>query len=297
MELWWTERQTPSFGITFKVKQVLEHIKNEFAELEVFDTEEFGKVLALDGAVQLTERDEFFYAETLAHTTVAYALRLLPNPPLKILIVGGGDLTIARELLKYPPEVVADIHVIDINPAVTEVAKQYFLEDYGNELIKDDRLLVSHEDAIEYVKGQAWPSSWNIGTPTEPRPRDYYNAAIIDSTDPVGPAKGLFGKQFIQDLMGCSEGPIVAQTCSPFFHPQVLQEMIQIARELEFPVIQPLVGFVPSYPAIWSYLVMSDWKPNHLPQQLPLHLKYFSKAVFGALHATPSFIKEVRDEQ
>lgn len=264
-EFWWTEYQTLNYGITFRVKSILKQLSNEFAELVVFDTYEFGRVLALDGAVQFTEKDEYFYHETMAHTAIAYASHL---EGLNVLIIGGGDLGIARELLKYPVETVATVTVVDINPAVTDIAREFFPALFD---VKDARLTVIHTDALDYVHSI------------------HFDVAIVDSTDPVGPAVGLFGKSFVKNLQKGITGPIIVQTCSPLFHPNVLEEMVQIGKQLDFPVVQPLIGTIPTYPAIWSYCLLAYSAPLELPQQLPIGLKYFNQEVFKALHALPNF--------
>jgi len=112
------EYHTPSSGIFFKVKRLLYRQKSAYQEIEVIENEYFGKVLLLDGLVQTTERDEFFYHEILVHP----GFMVHPNPQ-RILIIGGGDGGVLREALRYPVEGVV---LVEIDPQMTEVSKRYF---------------------------------------------------------------------------------------------------------------------------------------------------------------------------
>lgn len=96
-ELWYTEKQTKNFGITLKVKQTLHTEQTEFQHLEMVETEEFGNMLFLDGMVMTSEKDEFVYHEMVAHVP----LFTHPNPE-NVLVVGGGDGGVIREILKHP---------------------------------------------------------------------------------------------------------------------------------------------------------------------------------------------------
>ena len=118
MELWYTEKQTPTFGITAKIRETFVHEKTEFQQLDMIDTEEFGRMLVLDGMVMTTIKDEFVYHEMVAHP----ALNTHPNPK-KVLVVGGGDGGVIREVIKHPG--VEKAVLVEIDGKVIEYSKQF----------------------------------------------------------------------------------------------------------------------------------------------------------------------------
>lgn len=116
MELWYTEKQTKNHGITTKIKQTLYHDKSEYQSLDVIDTIEFGKMLVLDGMVMTTDRDEFVYHEMISHV----AMNTHPKPK-HVLIVGGGDGGVVREVLRHPS--VEKVVLAEIDGKVIETSK------------------------------------------------------------------------------------------------------------------------------------------------------------------------------
>ncbi|GJM77176.1 hypothetical protein HMSSN036_93920 [Paenibacillus macerans] len=116
MELWFTEKQTPVFGITAKIRETLVTEKTEFQDLAMIDTEEFGRMLVLDGMVMTTVKDEFVYHEMMAHP----ALCTHPNPK-HVLVVGGGDGGVIRETIKHPE--VEKAVLVEIDGKVIEYSK------------------------------------------------------------------------------------------------------------------------------------------------------------------------------
>src|SRR6476660_5049596 len=117
MELWYTEKQTESFGITAKITETHVAEKTDFQDLAMIETEEFGTMLVLDGMVMTTVKDEFVYHEMVAHP----ALFTHPNPK-HVLVVGGGDGGVIREVLKHPS--VEKATLVEIDGQVIEYSKQ-----------------------------------------------------------------------------------------------------------------------------------------------------------------------------
>lgn len=117
MELWFTEKQTPVFGITAKIRETLVTEKTEYQDLAMLDTEEFGRMLVLDGMVMTTIKDEFVYHEMVAHP----ALFTHPNPK-RVLVVGGGDGGVIREVIKHPE--VEQAVLVEIDGKVIEYSKK-----------------------------------------------------------------------------------------------------------------------------------------------------------------------------
>ncbi|MDZ7543183.1 spermidine synthase, partial [Clostridium perfringens] len=118
MELWYTEKQTPSFGITAKIKETYVTEQTPYQHLVMQETEEFGTMLVLDGMVMTTVKDEFVYHEMVAHP----ALYTHPNPK-KVLVVGGGDGGVIREIMKHPS--VEKAVLVEIDGKVIEYSKKY----------------------------------------------------------------------------------------------------------------------------------------------------------------------------
>lgn len=117
MSIWFTEKQTQSFGITGKINQILENEKTEYQQLDMLETEQFGNMLLLDNMVMTTEKDEFVYHEMIAHVP------LFTHPsPKKVLIVGGGDGGTVREVLKHPS--VEKVTQVEIDNKVVEYSKK-----------------------------------------------------------------------------------------------------------------------------------------------------------------------------
>ncbi|GAF10452.1 spermidine synthase [Paenibacillus pini JCM 16418] len=194
MELWFTEKQTPAFGITAKIKQTYVSEKTDFQDLAMVETEEFGNMLLLDGMVMTTVKDEFVYHEMVAHP----ALNTHPNPK-HVLVVGGGDGGVIREIIKHPE--VEKAVLVDIDGKVIEYSKKYLpsiagkLDDPKVEVIVNDGFMHIHEHKNEY------------------------DVIMVDSTEPVGPAAPLFERGFYQGIYEAlkEDGIFVAQTDNPWF--------------------------------------------------------------------------------
>lgn len=171
---WFLEKngQWPGICQGIQVKEVLHQQRSKYQELLVFESTSFGRVLVLDGAIQLTEKDECSYQEMLAH------IPLFSHPePSKVLIIGGGDGGILREVCKH--SCVKEIVHVEIDRAVTEAAQKYFPSLSSS--FRDYRLTLKFQDAVEFV---------------QTCPEDTFDVIIVDSSDPDGPAEKLFTPEF-----------------------------------------------------------------------------------------------------
>jgi len=149
--------------------------KSQFQKIEIFETKEFGRILALDGLVQLSTKDEFVYHEMLTQPALFYH-----QNPKKILIIGGGDGGVLREVVKHP---VKEIFLVDIDKKVTEVSKKY-LPSISKGTFNDKRLKVLNEDALNFVK----------------KYKNYFDIIIDDLTDPTGPSRVLWTTKFYRNI-------------------------------------------------------------------------------------------------
>lgn len=161
MELWFTEKQTDNFGITARIKRTLHTEQTEFQKLDMVETEEFGNMLILDGMVMTTQKDEFVYHEMVAHVP----LFTHPNPE-NVLVVGGGDGGVIREVLKHPS--VKKATLVEIDGKVIEYSKKYLPEIAGQ--LDDPRVEVKVDDGFMHIA----------------QSENKYDVIMVDSTEPVG---------------------------------------------------------------------------------------------------------------
>jgi len=272
MELWYTEDQNNVLRYSYRVNRSLHVEKTPFQHLAVLDTAGFGRMLVLDGIVQTTVWDEYIYHEMIAHVP------LNTHPaPRRVLIIGGGDGGTAREVVRHPR--VEKAVMVEIDERVVAVARQFLPELSG--ALDDPKIDLRFADGIEHVA----------------QSHDEYDVVIIDSTDPVGPAVGLFSREFYGQVYHAlkEDGLFVAQTESPLFNTDMLA---RITKDIEafFPVVRTYLACVPSYPGgLWSF-TMGSKKHDPLmvkPESIPaLSYRYYNPEVHRAAFALPQFLKE-----
>ncbi|MCX7095383.1 MAG: polyamine aminopropyltransferase [Methylobacter sp.] len=227
---WFTE-QLPEAGTAFslKIKQKLHEEQSEFQFLEIYETETFGNLMVIDGCTMVSTRDNFFYHEMISHP----ALFTHPDPK-RVWIIGGGDCGTLREVLKHPS--VEQAVQIDIDERVTRLAEIYFPE--LCESNNDPRADLKFIDGIKWVK-EAEPNSVDI--------------IIVDSTDPAGPAVGLFSEAFYRDCFNClsEHGMVVQQSESALLHMKLIGEIRNAMSNAGLSHLQTL--FFPQclYPSGW----------------------------------------------
>ena len=174
-ELWLTEYSTDNLKLSMRVKNLLHTEKTEYQDLLIADTYEYGRVLMLDGAYQLTERDEFTYSEMMAHVPLC-----AHKNPEKVLIIGGGDGAIMREVLKH--DCVKKCTLIDIDRRVAECSQEFL--PFAGASFNNPRADFKCMDAMKFIKETS----------------EKFDVVIIDSTDPVDFAAGLFQSNFYADV-------------------------------------------------------------------------------------------------
>ncbi|KAF5381326.1 hypothetical protein D9615_008419 [Tricholomella constricta] len=217
--------QWPGQAMTLKVNKILHIEKSLYQDVLGFESETFGNVLALDGVIQCTEHDKFSYQEMIAHLPLASH----PNPK-KVLVIGGGDGGVVREVLKHAT--VEEVVLCDIDEAVPRVAKQYL--PHMSALFSDPRVTVFIGDGFKFLAA-------NVAT---------YDAIITDSSDPVGPAAALFEKPYFQlkhDALAPG-GHISTQGECLWLHLPLISELRNMSREL-FPVAEYAYTTIPTYPS------------------------------------------------
>ena len=273
MELWYTEKQTENVGITCKTTQTLHTEKTEFQDMAVIDTVQFGRMLLLDGVVQTTTKDEFVYHEMISHV----ALNTHPAPK-KVLVVGGGDGGTIREIIKHPA--VEKATLVEIDGRVVEVSKQFLPEIAVG--LADSKVEVKIEDGIKLVNEK----------------QGYYDVIIVDSTDPVGPAVGLFAADFYRAIFKAlkDDGIFVAQTESPFFNEDLIKRIYKDISSI-FPITKLYLASIPTYPSgLWSFTMGSKkYDPLQVDEtKIPEYpTKYYTPALHKAVFQLPRFVQDI----
>lgn len=227
---WFTEvAEEAGSAFSLAVRGKVFEEQSPFQKVEVYETEKWGNLMVIDGFVMLTTRDNFLYHEMMSHPV------LFSHPdPKKVVIIGGGDCGTLREVLKHHG--VGKVWQIDIDEVVTRAAEKFFPE--LCESNDDPRAELLWTDGIRWVK-EAPPQSVDI--------------VIVDSTDPVGPAEGLFGEAFYRDCLAmlAPGGMLVQQSESPLLHKRLLKEMRTAMRTAGFADIRTLGFPQPVYPSGW----------------------------------------------
>ena len=175
---WFYEKnsQWPGQAMGLEIKEMLLEQKTKYQDLKVFESTTWGKVLILDGVIQLTEKDEMSYQEMLAHIPM-----FSHRQPKRVLIVGGGDGGILREVCKH--NCVEEIVQCEIDEGVIEASKRFFPTISNS--FQDKRLKLIIDDAVHYVIDEAKNESFDV--------------IIVDSSDPDGPAEKLFSEEFYKN--------------------------------------------------------------------------------------------------
>ncbi|PAD22531.1 polyamine aminopropyltransferase [Terribacillus saccharophilus] len=273
MELWYTEKQTDSFGITAKVKRSLHSEQTDFQKLDMLETEEWGNMLTLDGMVMTTERDEFVYHEMVAHVP----LFTHPNPE-NVLIVGGGDGGVIREVLKH--DKVKKATLVDIDGKVIEYSKKFLPSIAGK--MDDPRADVRVGDGFMHIAES----------------ENAYDVIMVDSTEPVGPAVNLFTKGFYAGIAKAlkDDGLFVAQTDNPWFKADLISQVYKDVKEI-FPVTELYTANIPTYPSgLWTFTLGSK---VHHPKEVkeeqlqPIETKYYTPELHKAAFVLPKFVQDL----
>lgn len=271
-ELWYTEKQTPALGLSLKIKETLLHRRTEYQEIMVLDTLQCGRMLVLDGMVQTTVADEFIYHEMIAHVPLR-----THAAPRSVLVIGGGDGGVVREVSRYPQ--VEQIKLVEIDAGVVEASRLYLPE--ISSALEDPRLEIIYQDGREYISACS----------------NAFDVVIVDSTEPVAMAEALFGTKFYQGVFSALKegGLLVAQTESPFYNETLLQASYRRINDI-FPQAFLYLAAVPTYPSgLWSFTLGSRGPTPLQPAggYLPPDLRYYSPEIHRSSFVLPPFVQEL----
>src|SRR5215212_3608503 len=210
--------------MTYEVERVLYETQTEHQHLVLFEHKFFGKMLMLDGATQITKRDEFVYQEMMSHVPL-----FAHGNAKDVLIIGGGDCGIAEEVLKHKS--VQRLTQVEIDASVVEFAKEHFPE-FTKPVFADKRFESVIDDGMKYV------------AKTDRR----FDVIIVDSTDPHGPGKVLFSQKFYAACGRCmtAGAVMVTQNGVPMFQSGELTSAIVKRRKL-FADSYCYIAAIPTY--------------------------------------------------
>lgn len=269
-ELWLSEYSTDNLKLSLRVKNPVHSEKTEYQDLVIADTYEYGRTLMLDGAIQLTEKDEFTYSEMMAHVPLCSH-----KNPEKVLIIGGGDGAIMREVLKH--ECVKKCTLIDIDKRVIACSKEFM--PFAGCSFSDSRTDVKCMDAMKFIRE------------TDER----YDVVIVDSTDPVDFAAGLFQSGFYEDVKRVMNDTAMLSelTESPFTDKDLMRQAINEMRKV-FPIVKMYWGVVPTYPSgMWTYGISSMREDPSEPVRTVKPTKYYTNEIHRSSFVLPPFLKEM----
>jgi len=268
------------FRMTYAVERVLYEMRTEHQHLVLFEHKYFGKMLMLDGATQVTARDEFIYQEMMSHVPI-----FAHGRAKEVLIIGGGDCGIAEEVLKHKS--VARLTQVEIDASVIEFSKEHFPE-FTGPVFADKRFESVIADGMKYV--------------AETGRR--FDVIIVDSTDPQGPGAVLFTREFYAACKMCMAkgGVMVTQNGVPFFQPGELISSVGHFRQL-YADGSCYVAAIPTY--VGGHMAMGWAADDAKLRQTPVETiaerykaagsfptQYWTPEVHKAAFALPRFIAE-----
>jgi spermidine synthase len=276
---WLVDQGSHDITTAFRVSRLLHQEQTAYQHLEIYESLMFGRMLVLDGAVQTTEREEFIYHEMLAHPA------LCTHPaPKRVLIIGGGDGGALEEALKHPLDRAI---LVEIDEAVVRTSREY-LPAVAGRAFADPRATVVIGDGIEYAGKTA----------------ERFDVVIVDSTDPQGPATGLFSPEFYGTIARrlAPGGILTVQSGSAVYQRDLIRSVRRTLRPF-FPVVRTYIAAVVEYPAtLWSF-TMGSLGPDPLavtPESIArrtagFDLRYYTPGGHQAAFAPPPFLRDATD--
>lgn len=281
MELWFSEFHAPDVKHSIRVNRHLYSKRSDYQQIDIFDTPEFGRVLALDGNVMLTERDEFIYDEMITHVPMSV------HPNIKdVLVIGAGDGGVVKELTRY--ERIGRIDLVEMDPQVIEACRTYLPENACR--LDDSRVHIYYDNALRFIR----------------RCTDEYDLIIVDSNDPFGPSEGYFTREFYGICYNAlhEDGIMVNQQGSPFYkHDAEAMQRSHKRIVTTFPISRVYQAHIPTYAAgYWLFgFASKKYHPiDDLDAQrwlsLTLGTKYYTTKLHIGAFYLPAFLEKMLEE-
>ncbi len=282
MELWYTEKHTKNVKFSIKVNRQLVSVTSPFQRIDIFESEEFGRFLTLDGFMMLTEKDEFIYHEMMVHIPMA-----VKENVKKVLVVGAGDGGTVRELLKY--DTIEHIDMVEIDKMVVDVCKEYLPSTAYK--LDDPRVSIYYEDGLKFVRSKTAE----------------YDIVLVDSTDPFGPGEDLFTREFYGNCYNAlkEDGILINQHESPYYEADA-EAAGRAHKQLKavFPVATVYQFHMPTYPsghwlfgfASKKYNPVEDLRAEEWNKR-GISTRYYNTELHKGAFALPNYVKEIIDEK
>ena len=278
MELWYTEKHTENVKMSIRVDRQLYSERSKYQRIDVFESEDFGRFLTLDGLIMMTEKDEFIYHEMIAHVPMAV------HPEIKkVLVIGAGDGGALRELTKYTT--IRQIDLVEIDKRVVEVCKEYLKQTACG--FEDERVSIHYQDGLKFIRKYT----------------EEYDLIIVDSTDPFGPGESLFTKEFYGNCYKAlkEDGIMVNQHESPFYEGDAIAMKRAHKRIVEsFEISRVYQAHIPTYPSgHWLFgFASKKYHPIHdLDSQrwksLGLKTRYYNTNLHKGSFYLPNYVEEM----
>jgi len=274
---WYKETLYRDISQSFKVERIIHREKTELQDLVIFENKVMGRVLALDGVIQTTEGDEFFYHEMMGHVPL-----IAHGNARRVLIIGGGDGGLLEEVLKH--KAIERVVMVEIDRYVIDLSKKY-LPSIPGKAFEDPRTEIVIADGAKYVAETA----------------ERFDVIMVDSTDPMGPGEVLFTAAFYADCKRCMQpgGIMVTQNGVPFFQPDELSTTWQRLKPL-FPDVSFYVVPVPSYYGGFMTLGWASLDPKHRRTAaaeierrigaVAIETRYYNPGVHQACFQLPNYV-------
>jgi len=273
-----TEYMTDEWGVFVRSTARLEAFRSKYQDVEVHDSDAFGKLFRLDGHFMTSEKDEFFYHENLVH------IAALAHPhPSRALIVGGGDGGSAEELLKHPS--MASVTIAEIDGSVVDLSRRH-LHAVHRGALDDSRVNLRIEDGFRFVA----------------QSRDQYDLIVLDLTDPGGPSTALYTADFYAACAArlTEQGAMTMHIASPIAHAVRIREALAELRHA-FARVTPYLTSVPLYGGLWMMACCSRRLDprEHAPAVIDARiaerglggLQYINGDTYRAALALPNFVR------
>lgn len=278
---WFSESLYPDFKQSFSISEIVYEGRTEFQDIIIFQTQRFGRVLALDGIIQTTEVDEFCYHEMIAHIPL-----VAHGACKKVLIIGGGDGGTLREVLKHPIEKAV---VVELDKTVIEICMRHLPSLSGGAFDNpktDLRIL----DGLTYVR----------------ETHEKFDIIIIDSTDPIGPGKALFSEIFYRNCSKClnENGILVTQSGVTWMQSDVARKTFENLNNI-FLDADFFLAQVPTYGA--GFMTFGWGSNNKISKmisrnelerrmsKLNLNTKYYNSSVHRGAFFLPGYIEALKN--
>ena len=277
-ELWYTDQHTDDVRFSMKATVQVASKKSAVQQIDILDTPAYGRILVLDGGLMITEKDEFIYHEMITHVPMAV------NPNIRnVLVIGGGDGGTVRELVKY--KTIESIDLVEVDKDVVLLSKKFL--PFSSSQLKDRRVGVWFEEGLRYVRGKMAE----------------FDLIIVDSSDPYGPAEGLFTREFYGTCFKAlrDDGILINQHESPFYaaHQRSVREAHRHIA-VEFPVSTVYQCHIPSYPsghwlfgfASKKYHPIEDLDDRRW-NALDIKTRYYNTDLHRGAFALPNYVKDL----